>query len=1175
MKKTLGVLFLIITLPNLAFATLPFVNTKVRDNGANESKIVIMLIASAYDATEQATASTNLGTINTNLFVSSGGTPDKNALYTNEASFNVYRITVEAPTSGTKLTLSEIQAVVTDTTVTPNYIFVRHNIAVIGGQDGYNGYINSKPCWEFYGNDQAYQPNHEIAHFIDSSVNSIVSIADEYTGNGTCLGRVRYAFNMYDSPVADKWSYLVATTPSQGGEYCTRHVWRPEANTWMFDAATNTGYGVVVAKVLDLSIKKHTKIASTETTAPTLTVSGITSSSTVSGLVPVQANASDASGIDKVEFYVQRYDGIHYEGTWLFKGRKISRLVKNAAGDAVITPANIYVGPGSNLGCTASSIPWPCCSGPEAGTCNSGVNTNIAWGASTAKIGGSNYEVSSDPVGLALTGTVQLFYWGAWALDVGTDSTVHIVAATLNNTSPYYSTYAAALAGINGVTPADNHARMGTIIIQWGDNSFTPGTTPIRRDWAYGGILIDSYLQWDWKTYLYPNGPYAISIIAYDENWNVAQVNTTNITVNNPIVGKGCTSLYVIDDDCDGYGVGSELGPDADDNDINVNTPDTVNNAETLLKARFAIVSGKADGGIIKWLVIDPVNGTDTDPGSARTSKNTLAEAVIDSWVTFAGAVVKNAAGTAIVYREGPDSGDYICDVNGTCGSLVDGTANNPVYVTIYPGEKITFYTTHDDHPLVGGGNCATLKSYWTFDGIGGGLIFKGAKSTRTGNGFTTCYSDHFIIREVEISESGRGSHSHHCMTNLLFERNSVHSSTSEHLIYWGAGPVGFALGTAVGPIDGIVFRENLLYSSVSHGLKINGIFYNITIDSNKFSLTGNANIDFDRGGSDILITNNIFGDLRAIDFSDYGGYGSYMADIGAGFTNYPKNNILVENNTFYHGMYDPRFEYSGGLNPWPFINYTTQFDGSQAPTWQANHDYDAVVLYVPHVPPTGDNEWVSPTTPTGCIYAAYIAGESGPTEPANWPTISGQLLQETGCSPGPCVKWLSDCISKISNHIYRNNIFVASGTASTDTLFRIGGAGQVITGFLGLNTPLIEHNLFYQTNSSKMILVYPSLMTLGEVQASETYNPYWGNNTWSNPLFTDVNNSYYLTPWKVNTTTSTSSPAKNLGIATGMPTDDIKGVTRVGYDAGAYEIGGDPTPTSFTGGSFSEGVMK
>ena len=36
--------------------------------------------------------------------------------------------------------------------------------------------------------------------------------------------------------------------------------------------------------------------------------------------------------------------------------------------------------------------------------------------------------------------------------------------------------------------------------------------------------------------------------------------------------GEGCTTAFVIDRDCDGYGVGSPLGPDADDTDPRVNT---------------------------------------------------------------------------------------------------------------------------------------------------------------------------------------------------------------------------------------------------------------------------------------------------------------------------------------------------------------------------------------------------------------------------------------------------------------------------------------------------------------------------------------------------------------------------------------------------------------------------
>src|SRR5688500_4233725 len=38
------------------------------------------------------------------------------------------------------------------------------------------------------------------------------------------------------------------------------------------------------------------------------------------------------------------------------------------------------------------------------------------------------------------------------------------------------------------------------------------------------------------------------------------------------IAGWGCTDATSIDKDCDGYGVASDLGPDANDNDPTVNT---------------------------------------------------------------------------------------------------------------------------------------------------------------------------------------------------------------------------------------------------------------------------------------------------------------------------------------------------------------------------------------------------------------------------------------------------------------------------------------------------------------------------------------------------------------------------------------------------------------------------
>ena len=50
------------------------------------------------------------------------------------------------------------------------------------------------------------------------------------------------------------------------------------------------------------------------------------------------------------------------------------------------------------------------------------------------------------------------------------------------------------------------------------------------------------------------------------KNFSIPQPTTKAQSSYVPI-GKGCTNAYYIDKDCDGYGVASPLGSDADDND--------------------------------------------------------------------------------------------------------------------------------------------------------------------------------------------------------------------------------------------------------------------------------------------------------------------------------------------------------------------------------------------------------------------------------------------------------------------------------------------------------------------------------------------------------------------------------------------------------------------------------
>src|SRR5438067_499250 len=83
-------------------------------------------------------------------------------------------------------------------------------------------------------------------------------------------------------------------------------------------------------------------------------------------------------------------------------------------------------------------------------------------------------------------------------------------------------------------------------------------------------------------------------------------------------IGRGCTTATMIDWDCDGYGPGSPRGPDADDNDPTVNTPQswrakhgfgpTDTSVATLKK--FLAHLGYAN--VMHIIFVDPARGNDS-----------------------------------------------------------------------------------------------------------------------------------------------------------------------------------------------------------------------------------------------------------------------------------------------------------------------------------------------------------------------------------------------------------------------------------------------------------------------------------------------------------------------------------------------------------------------------------
>ena len=163
------------------------------------------------------------------------------------------------------------------------------------------------------------------------------------------------------------------------------------------------------------------------------------------------------------------------------------------------------------------------------------------------------------------------------------------------------------------------------------------------------------------------------------------------------VIGPGCTTATMIDWDCDGYGPGSPLGPDADDTDPTVHTSDEMLAKWGTLAKFLSTVKGYNPKHI--WYI--------SPSGNDHCSANDDAKPCR----TFAAAYSKSSAGDAIVAR----AGTYLTNHNFSIGR--GGTsAAHPDIIMAYPGEAAVF-----DHGTAGGygfsGDLGAVN-YTIFDGL-------------------------------------------------------------------------------------------------------------------------------------------------------------------------------------------------------------------------------------------------------------------------------------------------------------------------------------------------------------------------------------------------------------------------------------------------------------------------
>lgn len=597
------------------------------------------------------------------------------------------------------------------------------------------------------------------------------------------------------------------------------------------------------------------------------------------------------------------------------------------------------------------------------------------------------------------------------------------------------------------------------------------------------------------------------------------------------IIGVGCTTAYHIDKDCDGYGVGPtaqtvDYNPlfsvDADDNDVDVNTPASVITKWGSISAFLTHLSYPTS----TITYIDPVSGSDsTGAGTVGNPYQTWTPVITN--LSYAGS---GAGATTLIYRGGITGlGNYLANSHLPYAS----SSANPIVIIPYPGERGILQSITADSQGYG------QSSNVIYDGF---TLHCGAIGT--GNGFDGNHNDGIIIKNMEISGCSHGWQVGGGGQNLTIDGNVFHD-TQSHAVYpttliysatlfdcpgWTWNTTGAPFPSGYNPFKNLIFKNNLVYNSGTGGLEavhLNALICGGSVTGNIIHNTGGTGLGFQTGvqgqsGSPFLIANNaIFSNQSsAITMSIYGCDNNGSASTSSQF--------IMGGSCFGSSFSSGTF-----YNP-AFFNYISIINNT---FW------------------TGQ-------------YATQGGGQCSPTDPAapggqcQIPTYGINMLDYSVGTPDS--KYLK-------NTVIQNNLILTYNTGSNGT-----NQFQFSTNSYP-DTNTIKNNMFYNLaagNSQNNLMFIgsdahsasPGTYTFTQFQSYNTGSN--SNNLFNDPGFTDVALGYYATPNLFNFhLASSGSPANGTGLTTNAPSTDIAGLTRPNPPSiGAYEFSAGTASANYSG---------
>ncbi len=313
-------------------------------------------------------------------------------------------------------------------------------------------------------------------------------------------------------------------------------------------AGTGCGKGVVINEFSDASdynyefIELHYDAPGGDTTAPVTSITSPASGATVSGTVSVTASASDATGVTKVEFFLdgslQSTDTASpYSWSWATTGAtNASHTLTSKAYDAagnVGTSAAISVTVSNDTTAPVTSITAPASGATVSGTVSVTASASDATGVTKVEffLDGS----------LQSTDTASPYSW-SWATtgatngshtltskaydaagNVGTSANVSVTVSN-DTTAPVTSITA----------PASGATVSGTVSVTASASDAT-GVTKVEfyLDGTLQSTDTASPYSWSWATTLATNASHTLTSKAYDAAGNVGTSANVTVTVSN------------------------------------------------------------------------------------------------------------------------------------------------------------------------------------------------------------------------------------------------------------------------------------------------------------------------------------------------------------------------------------------------------------------------------------------------------------------------------------------------------------------------------------------------------------------------------------------------------------------------------------------------------------------